>query len=158
MKRCGVVIVGGTFDQLHKGHEVILKRALKMGDKVIIGLVTDGFVRNLKPYSVESFEVRKENLMKFLRKIDATDRAQVIPIVDSYGIGVSSKEVECIVVSEETKERALEINAIRVKRGLKPLEIVSVEMILAEDGVPISSTRIKKGLINREGRMRRGLV
>ena len=65
--------------------------------------------------------------------------------------GISEEELEAIVVSEETLYRALEINRIRVEKGLRPLVIVVVPMVLAYDGKPISSSRIRRGEINEEG-------
>jgi pantetheine-phosphate adenylyltransferase len=48
------------------------------------------------------------------------------------------------------------INAIRKRRGLKPLSVVSIQMVLAEDFKPVSSTRIRAGEINREGYLTQG--
>ena len=58
-----------------------------------------------------------------------------------------------IVVSEETFDVAVEINRIRKERGMTEMEIVKIPMIKAEDGRPISSSRIKKGEIDEEGRL-----
>jgi pantetheine-phosphate adenylyltransferase len=57
------------------------------------------------------------------------------------------------VVSDETRPGALEINETRKKNGLKTLEIISIPLVLADDQKPISSTRIKKGEIDKEGRI-----
>ncbi len=35
------VCLGGTFDIIHRGHEVLLNKALDVGDSIIIGLTTD---------------------------------------------------------------------------------------------------------------------
>lgn len=75
----------------------------------------------------------------------------VIPLEDPYGTTIFDEDFEAIVVSEETEPTAVEINEIRVSKGMKPLDIVVVSFVLAYDGNPISSTRIRSGEINQNG-------
>ncbi|MEM1606985.1 MAG: phosphopantetheine adenylyltransferase [Candidatus Bathyarchaeia archaeon] len=151
-----VVAVGGTFDELHKGHKALLTTAFKYGENVWIGLCTDEFAKKLrKNHEIAPYESRAEEIMKFLRELGVSERAKIIPLSDPYGPAATSAEIEAIAVSRETEPRAREINAIRVKNGLKPLEIIAIEMVPAEDNVPISTTRIKRGEIDREGKLLR---
>ena len=57
-----------------------------------------------------------------------------------------------LVVSEETKGAAGEINDTRARRGLPPLSVCVVPLVMAQDGILISSRRISQGLIDRNGR------
>lgn len=151
-----VVGVGGTFDELHKGHKALLRAAFNCGERVIIGLTTDRFARSLrKNHEIAPYEVRLRNLMRFLEEMGVSERARVIPLDDPYGPAASSQELEAIVVSRETEPKAREINVIRRERGLRPLEIIVIDMVLAEDSIPISTTRIKRGEIDHEGRLLR---
>ena len=42
-------------------------------------------------------------------------------------------------------------NDMRTSKGISPLKILSVDLIKAQDGAPISSTRILHGEIDNEG-------
>ncbi|MFX1363060.1 MAG: phosphopantetheine adenylyltransferase, partial [Promethearchaeota archaeon] len=64
-----------------------------------------------------------------------------------------SKEIEAIVATKESYERVEEINRIRILRKLAPVKIVLVPLAVAENEKPISSSRIRKGEIDSEGRL-----
>ena len=70
---------------------------------------------------------------------------------DPYGTTIYDSDFDAIVVSEETEPTAVEINKIRVSKDMNPLDIVVVSFVLAYDGTPISSTRIRRGEINKNG-------
>ena len=139
------VAVGGTFDGLHRGHRILLDKAFKVGETVLVGLTGDAFAGK----ECGSFLDRKKRLMDYL----VGRRYEIVELRDPYGPAIHDAELEAIVVSEETRRRAEEINKIRAKRGLEPLRVVVAPMVLAADGKPISSTRIRKGEIDPEGRV-----
>lgn len=154
MEKHRVVAVGGTFDEFHKGHRALLKKAFEVGDRVLIGLCSDDFVEKLKkPHRIASYDQRLGELKKFLRKRAVLERAEIIPLNDPYGVAVSKNRLDAIVVSKETEPRAKEINEKRRSKGLPSLEVFVIDMILAEDYFPISSTRIWLEEIDREGHL-----
>lgn len=153
-RRLRLVTVGGTFDVLHKGHWFLLEEAFKVAEKVLIGLTTDEFAEALhKPHFVDRYEKRLSDIKNFLKERKLTKRAEILPLRDPYGITIESTEIEGIVVSEETEPRAEEINRLRAAKHLKPLLIFCIKMILAEDGTPISSTRIRRQEVDRYGKL-----
>lgn len=143
------VAVGGTFDILHKGHQALLKKAFELGE-VTIGLSSDKFAKKLKRKILNNFKERKRNLEEFLRS-NFGKEAKIVKIEDIFGETLK-KDFDYLVVSEETFKNACQINKKRKKLGKKEIEIVKIETVLAEDGRPISSTRIRDGEIDQEGR------
>ncbi len=153
-KRFEAVAVGGTFDEFHKGHRALLLKAFEVGKRVLIGLCTDKFAKKIwKPHKVATYEKRLKELKDFLRLKGLLDRVEILPLNDPYGITLSSGCVEAIVVSRETESRAQEINEKRRAKGLPPLSVVVIEMVPAENHVSISTTRIRRREIDREGRL-----
>jgi len=157
-KLISVVTVGGTFDVLHKGHWFLLEEAFNVADRVLIGLTTDRFVARMgKSHPVEAYGERRAELEAWLDTRGFLERAEIVAIDDRYGPTVGDRprsgEIEGILVSEETEPGAEEINQIRVSEGKKPLLIVVVTMVMADDGVPISSTRIRRQEVDRYGHL-----
>ena len=152
-RRFETVAVGGTFDLFHSGHRALLKKAFKVGNRVLIGLCSDDFVKMQKPHGIASYAKRLEELETLLRKKGVLERAEITPLDDAYGLTLSDKRIEAIVVSEETEPVAHKIIEKRKSLGMPPLPIITVKMVLSEDHYPISSTRIWFEEIDREGNL-----
>jgi cytidyltransferase-like protein len=154
MKTYRKVAVGGTFDELHRGHEVLIRKAFEVGDKVMIGLSSDAFVSKMgKPHKTASYRARLAELKVFLGEEGLASRAEIVRLDDAYGSTIPGEGLEALVVSEETEVTAERINEKRKQEGLAPLKIVTVCMVQAENSSPISTTRIRKGEIDRNGHM-----
>ncbi|HLN44895.1 MAG: phosphopantetheine adenylyltransferase [Chloroflexota bacterium] len=154
MKKFKKIAVGGTFDELHKGHRTLLLKAFDLGNRVLIGLCSDQFVKKLgKPHTTASYDERLRELQSFLSKLSLVERSEIVPLNDPFGPTVTDKCIDALIVSEETKTNTEKINDERIRKGLKPLEIISINMVASEDCSPISTTRIRKGEIDREGRL-----
>ena len=148
------VVVGGTFDELHKGHKALLLKAFDAGDHVIIGLSTNDLARKLKRnHEVTSYKKRLKELNDFLKEQGVLSKAEIVPLRTPYGITLSKGCAEALVVSRETETRAKEINQKRKAKGLPPLHVIVIEMVPAENSIPISTTRIKRREIDRKGRL-----
>jgi pantetheine-phosphate adenylyltransferase len=154
MKKYHKVAVGGTFDELHRGHEALICKAFEIGEEVMIGLSSDAFVSKMgKPHKTASYRERLEELQTFLKDNDFVRRAEIVPLDDPYGRTIPGDGLEALVVSEETEKTAEKINEKRKQKGLVPLGIVMVRMVQAENSTPISTTRIRRGEIDRDGHM-----
>ena len=118
-------------------------------------MTSDKFASH-KKHDIEPLEVRVNRLKNIVKHFNKA--YEIIEISDSNGSADKDPLLEAIVVSEETEESAVNINKIRVEKGLKPLDIIVIEWILADDGVPISSTRIRKGEIDNKGKLQLATV
>jgi pantetheine-phosphate adenylyltransferase len=148
------VAVGGTFDELHKGHRRLLAKAFEVGEIVLIGLCTDEFVKKMgKPHVTAPYEARLKELQTLLKKLSLRRKAEITTLNDPYGKTLTDKCIEALVVSEETEKIAVKINQKRSEAQLPPLEIITISMVPAENYKPISTTRIRKGEIDREGHL-----
>ena len=69
MKKYEKVAVGGTFDELHRGHKALLSKAFEIGEKVVIGLSSDEFVSKMgKPHKTATYAERLKELQTYLEK------------------------------------------------------------------------------------------
>jgi pantetheine-phosphate adenylyltransferase len=154
-RRFKTVGLGGTFDELHKGHKELITKAFEIGENVIIGVSSDEYVRKLsKSHFTSGYPQRVTELRRFLEQQGLIQRARMIPIDDPYGgVLLGEDPIEALVVSRETEPTAAMINEKRMKAGIKPLQIVVVEMVPSENHGVISTTRIRRGEIDQEGRL-----
>lgn len=155
MVKYKLLVCGGTFDLLHKGHKTFIRQALAMSDKVILGLTSDLYVQSFKNgNNIEAFEIRKNIVEQFLDSIGAKDRVEITTINFAYEPYLeSSSKYQAIAVTKQTEKTALDINAKRKENAVSELKIVIIPMELAQDGKVISATRIRNGEINRDGRL-----
>jgi cytidyltransferase-like protein len=150
------VATGGTFDHIHKGHIALLDKSFEVGDQVVIGVPSDEFAARMGKKPDYPYDERVAELQKLLRDRYPGRKFIIAELFDFFGPGIASPEVQALVASEETAERAPIANAMRKAKGFPPLETVVIGKVLADDGVPISSTRIRKGEIDAEGHVVKG--
>lgn len=153
-----LVVCGGTFDHFHSGHEAFLKHVFYVGKKIIIGITSDVYINKSKIKDqiskIESYRIRKDSVESFLKQNKLDGRAGIVKIDDIFGPTLDKDlEIDAIVASHDTKRGVDIINQKRKEAGLKPLEIIVAPFVIAEDGKIISSRRIRRGEISREGKL-----
>ena len=164
-KKFKTAVVGGTFDHFHKGHKNFLEYGLSISKRLVVGVTSDEYVQKFKiqnsklktiiqnSKSFESFRIRKKTIEDYLNKI-AMGKYEIVKIDDMFGTTLDNNfPADTIVVSKETLKGAKAINTKRREKNLPPLEIITQDQVLAKDGKPISSSRIRKGEIDREGKL-----
>ena len=147
------VCFSGTFNVLHKGHKQLIEKAFQTAGehgKVFIG-ITEGKLLDNKKYKKPLSE-RMNTLKTYLHSKGYQDRVEIVVITgDNLAI---SGDYDAMITSPETKDNAIRINEKRIEQKKKPLQLIEVPYVLAEDQKRISSTRILNKEIDEEGKIR----
>ena len=153
MSKFSLIAMGGTFDIIHRGHLTLLSTAFEISEKVIIGLTSDEFVQKKGKNPIHKYDERLKNLTSIIFKKFPNSYFEISQLNNDFGPAVLQKEVQALVVSDETKNQGDILNKLRSKRNLSPVEIIVVPMTLAKDGKRISTTRIKNSEIDSDGNL-----
>jgi cytidyltransferase-like protein len=148
------IVLGGTFDGLHRGHTSFLARAFAVSDEVTIGLTSEAYIRRFKKgLGVAPYSKRYQMLTSWLRHNALAERAHIVPLDNKWGPAILG-EFDAIAVTRDNKSAADEINMVRLERGIPILAVVKFPLVDAKDRRPISSTRVRKGVIDVFGNLR----
>lgn len=143
-----IAAVAGTFNVLHRGHVALINRAFAVADIIYVGITSDAMASSTRSDVVPMY-LRRTALEKFLDTQDKPYR--VFEIDDMYGPRDMMDSADILVVSEETAGNADKVNEERVSRGIPPLRIEVVPLVMSCDGSKISSTNIMRGEYSRSG-------
>lgn len=154
MNTFDIVAMGGTFDIIHKGHIALLEKAFLVSSHVIIGLTSDEMAKRKGKKLFHTYEQRSQALSDLLKETFPDKTYVISKLDDDFGPAVVEGNVEALIVSDETAYQGQVLNRMRAERGLGPVKVVIVPMVLASDGKRISSTRIRNSEIDAEGNMR----
>jgi pantetheine-phosphate adenylyltransferase len=153
MSKFSLIAMGGTFDIIHRGHLTLLENAFEISDKVIIGLTSDEFVQKKRKTLIHKYDERLKNLISILFQKFPNTNFEISQLNNDFGPAVLEKDVQALIVSDETSDQGNVLNKLRTERNLPPVEVIIIPMFLAKDGVRISSTRIKNSEIDSDGNL-----
>ena len=153
MSKFSLIAMGGTFDIIHRGHLTLLTNAFEISDKVIIGLTSDEFVQKKRKTPIHKYDERLKNLLSVIFQKFPNKHFEVSQLNNDFGPAVLEKDVQALLVSDETSNQGNVLNKLRIEHNLLPVEVIVVPMFLAKDGVRISSTRIKNSEIDSDGNL-----
>lgn len=149
------VVCGGTFDHFHKGHREFLRHVLSISNKAVIGLTSDIYIKAKNDNEwIEDYSTRKRELCQFLDQEKAKNRVEIEPIDDIFIPKIwENLPIEAIIVSKNTISGAEKINLKRKEQGRYSLKVEIAPLVKDQGNEYISSGRIRKGEINREGKL-----
>ena len=144
-----VGLIGGTFDRFHAGHLSLMKAGLSKCSSIEAWLTADRLAHS-KDSRVNPWDTRALEMKEALG--DDAGRVRFHTLEDNHGSAPAHADATAIICTEETHAECEEINRLREGSDLSPLHIISVGHVLAWDGEPISSSRIRAGEIDRNGK------
>ncbi len=142
------VCLGGTFHPFHAGHAALLEAAAARATELFVGVTVGELAKRAR--DMPGVEERIAAVEYHLRTAGYEGGLLVRPLDAPEG-PAATEDYDVIVVSPETIRGAGRINDKRSTAGLKPLEVVVVPHVLAQDLLPISSTRIARADIDAYG-------
>lgn len=146
------VVVAGTFDRLHKGHQAILDKAFQIGKKVHICVTTDSFVvQKTLAELIYPYAKRVKDVSDYISQKGYHNPFMITTLEDIYGISIVDPTIDAIVISPQSRENAVKVNLKRHEIGMNPLEFIEIDPIQDGNNKMISSQRIRYGEIDRWG-------
>lgn len=105
-----VVMASGCFDILHRGHLNLLWRARQLGDVLVVGVVTDGGIKEYKGrYPVQNYAQRMRNVERlgFVDVVEMQFGTDPSALLERYrpDVLVHGDDWETLKAGQETVER-----------------------------------------------------
>ncbi|MGI0047497.1 MAG: phosphopantetheine adenylyltransferase [Nitrosotalea sp.] len=151
MEKYRLVALGGTFDLLHRGHFELLSKGFLISSKVIIGLTSDDLAKKKGKTLLNNYDQRYMTLEDMIKRNFPNAKYDISKLENDFGPAVLEKQVEALVVSEETAFRGDELNRLRRQKNAPDADVIVVPMVLAKDGKRISTSRIRNSEIDTDG-------
>ena len=142
-------LLGGTFDRFHDGHAYLIEQALKKCQYLEIWITHDSVAASKDPMCWP-LERRRSEIQSSIGD-DSLDRVFFGILNDDIGPAGNHTDADVIFCTSETRDGCDEINKIRSKNGLIPLNVVEIDHIISGSGTILSSSRIRKGEMDRSG-------
>ncbi|XP_071584482.1 bifunctional coenzyme A synthase [Heliangelus exortis] len=148
------VAVGGTFDRLHGAHRLLLSACCLLARHRLLAGVADGDLLRHKVLAelIEPYELRAAKLREFLEDVKPSLRYDIVPLVDPFGPAITDPDLQCLVVSEETRRGGEAVNKKRLENGLPELVLYEILLLMDPDHSPseeekISSSSLRQRLL-----------
>lgn len=145
-KKFTKIIIGGTFDRFHVGHQFLIDVACSLARHIVIGITSTLFLENItqKKLSdkIQSFKTRKQSVERYLKQKKGQEWT-TMPIDDKWG-KAHELEADALIVSEETYPEGVRINRERKAQNRDSLILVVIPRVVDEEGRDYTSTRLRQ--------------
>ncbi|XP_075265769.1 bifunctional coenzyme A synthase-like [Convolutriloba macropyga] len=155
------VVLGGTFDNMHAGHELLLTLSTYLAkNKIVVGVTDDDYVSKRKqlPEFIDPAASRVIQVKQYIQSIKPSVNEVIVEEMnDGYGPSIREKDLNAIVVSTETVKGGEAVIKKRLELGLCRLDIEKIDIIIDSDSDDskswledkLSSSNRRKGMLGR---------
>ncbi|XP_062893444.1 bifunctional coenzyme A synthase [Mobula hypostoma] len=150
----GDVVLGGTFDRLHSAHKILLSVSCLLARKRLLIGVADGELLSSKDLKelIEPYQDRVDKVRTFLLDVNPGIQYELCSLRDPYGPAITDPDLECIVVSDETRKGGEAVNRKRLANALQELAIHQISLVkdvhhTSDEEEKISSSTLRKRLL-----------
>ncbi|XP_046860368.1 bifunctional coenzyme A synthase-like [Xenia sp. Carnegie-2017] len=135
VKEYDTVAVGGTFDRIHNGHRLLLSTSCLLAkSKIVVGVSNDFLLVNKTLLElIEPLDLRMKNVTEFIEDIKPGLVKDIVPLCDPAGPTKTDATIDCLVVSDETRNGGQAVNILRKDANLPEMELFSIDLVSNED-------------------------
>ena len=128
------ICFAGTFDYLHIGHNILIQMSLLLSkNKIGIGICSDEMIKKKSPqFLIESSNERLNNMKNFIENLNGLYNNQTVfykIITDPIDFAGIDKNLEGLVLTEETFKGGEIVNEIRIKNNLNKINLICLNVI-----------------------------
>ena len=154
------ICFAGSFDHFHNGHNILLQLSLMLSqNEIFIGVTSDEMIKHKgKECVLQNIEYRSEIISNILNLNGKSNSAEIsiITIYDPISFAGIDKDLEVLVLTNETFKGGELVNNTRKQNKIKEVELIAINVIdycgRIENNNPqtkISSSIIRKELIEK---------
>jgi len=143
------VVIGGTFDQIHDGHKLLISTSLLAASKQFTVGVSDGPLLNNKILRelMTSVDDRITSVVELIEDLKPDINHKVVPITDPCGPSGIDDDLQLLVVSQETIKGGPIVNQKRRENGVPQLDVQHIELV-GEEATDLSESLNKEGKVS----------
>ena len=126
------VVLGGTFDRMHYGHDILLTISSFLAlNKIVIGVTDDSYVRNRKTLweLIHPAFTRVAAVDEYIESVKPSLTRVIEAMPDAFGPSIRETDLDAIVVSVETIKGGEAVIKKRLDLGMSSLQIETIDLV-----------------------------
>jgi phosphopantetheine adenylyltransferase/predicted metal-dependent HD superfamily phosphohydrolase len=153
------VILGGSFDHYHMGHNMLISTAILLSRKSLkLGLTSQEMIsKKCSTFYLQTYSIREANLRNVFNYLGGDCDFEIFPLNDPVGSAATDNEIQALILTEETIKGGHLVNSCRIQNNLPELSLITANLICSSEQLDvsnkilskISSSSIRKNILNQ---------